>query len=217
MEKDIKIAIIGGTGKSGSYLVKLLMNEGFHLKLLLRDPDKFTRNSSLIEIIKGSVADYEDVKTVTSGCQSVISMLGMGQPPSAPDIFSRSTSNILRAMDENSIQRYIVITGLNVDAPSDNKSSNIKAATDWMYKNYPLSTLDKQKEYNLLRVSNIDWTLVRLPMIELTDSRGPVLVNSEDCPGDKISATDLAFFLKDQLFEDTYIKMAPFLANAKIN
>jgi hypothetical protein len=83
-----------------------------------------------------------------------------------------------------------------------------------MYKNYPLTTADKQLEYNLLAESNIRWTLVRLPMIELTDQRSPVDVNLEDCTGDKISATDLACFLCGQLSDDNYVRRAPFISNA---
>jgi hypothetical protein len=32
-------------------------------------------------------------------------------------------------------------------------------ATEWMYQNYPETTSDKQKEYQLLSESNLDWTL----------------------------------------------------------
>jgi hypothetical protein len=50
-------------------------------------------------------------------------------------------------------------------------------------------------------------------MIEQTDTRSKINVSLEDCQGDKISATNLAYFLIEQLFEDTYIKQAPFIAN----
>ena len=40
MEKYNKIAVIGGTGKAGKYLVKQLVNQGFKIKVLLRNPDK---------------------------------------------------------------------------------------------------------------------------------------------------------------------------------
>jgi hypothetical protein len=82
-----------------------------------------------------------------------------------------------------------------------------------MYTNYPVSTTDRQTEYTLLTGSTLDWTLVRLPLIDQTDSRGNISVSLEDCPGTKISATDLAIFLIGQLSDKTYIRQAPFLAN----
>jgi len=82
-----------------------------------------------------------------------------------------------------------------------------------MKKTFPISTTDKQLEYDILVNSNIDWTLVRLPLIEQTDERNKVSVDLEDCPGDKISATDLALFLIEQLSSKAFIKKSPFLSN----
>ncbi|MEM1136662.1 MAG: NAD(P)H-binding protein [Bacteroidota bacterium] len=111
------------------------------------------------------------------------------------------------------LKRYVVVTGLNVDTPYDRKGPKTQFSTDWMKKNYPEGTLDRQKEYKLLCESQLDWTLVRLPLIKETDNRTETLVSLEDCPGDTISATDLAYFLIEQLTDGTYIQKAPFIAN----
>lgn len=213
MEQIKKIAVIGSTGKSGKYLIKQLLHQGFHFKTLVRNPEKFKIQNSLVEAVIGDIKDYKVVRTLVDGCHAVISTLGSGLPPSEPNIFSLATQNIISAMNECDVHRYIVITGLNVDTPFDKKGSKTKFSTDWMYTNYPKSTTDRQTEYSILAGSNVDWTLVRLPLIEQTDERAKVNVSLKDCPGDKISATDLADFLIGQLFDDTYIKQSPFIAN----
>jgi len=213
MKQKIKIAIIGGTGKSGKYLVNQLINQGFQLKILLRNPNNFQLKSSLIEVIKGEVTNYNSIHSLIEDCQAVISTLGLGIPASEPTIFSQSTTNVIKAMNECNVHRYIVTTGLNVDTPFDKKSSKTSFGTDWMKKTFPISTTDKQSEYDILVNSNIDWTLVRLPLIEQTDERNQVSVDLEDCTGDKISATDLAFFLIEQLSSKAFIKKSPFLSN----
>lgn len=213
MKQKIKIAIIGGTGKSGKYLVNQLINQGFKLKILLRNPNNFQLKSSLIEVIKGEVTNFSSIRSLIEDCQAVISTLGLGIPASEPTIFSQSTTNVIKAMNECNVHRYIVTTGLNVDTPFDKKSSKTSFGTDWMKKTFPISTTDKQLEYDILVNSNIDWTLVRLPLIEQTDERNQVIVDLEDCPGDKISATDLAFFLIEQLSSEAFIKKSPFLSN----
>ncbi len=116
-------------------------------------------------------------------------------------------------MAESGIKRYILTTGLNVDTPFDEKSPKTKFATEWMKTNYPETTNDKQVEYSLLLESNTDWTLLRLPLIELTDNRQKIVVSLKDCPGDKISATDLAHFLIEQITNTDYSCKAPFIAN----
>ena len=210
--KQIKLAILGGTGKSGKYLVNELLGKGFHFKLLLRSPESFQLKSSFIEIVKGDARDYESVLSLVNGCDAVISTLG--QPRGETSIFSQATRNVIRAMSQYKINRYVVITGLNVNTPSDKKGPKTKMATEWMKSNYPKTTLDKQVEFDILSKSDINWTLVRLPLIELTDEKRKVIISLEDCPGDKISATDLAYFLIDQLSSDTYIRKSPFIANA---
>lgn len=209
----VKIAVIGGTGKSGKYLVKELIKQGFLLKILIRDPNKFQNNSSQVELVVGDATNFSHVNSLISGCQAVISTLGMGIPSSEPIIFSQSTSNVIQAMNEQGIRRYIVTTGLNVDAPFDKKGPNSLFATDWMRNNYPVSTANKQLEHDILTQSDIDWTLVRLPLIEQSDEKGEVAISLEDCPGDKVSATDLAVFLIDQLANKAYIRQSPFISS----
>jgi putative NADH-flavin reductase len=51
MQNIIKIAVIGGTGKSGKYLIQQLLGKGFPLKMLVRNLETFQIKSPLIEII----------------------------------------------------------------------------------------------------------------------------------------------------------------------
>lgn len=207
-----KIAIIGGTGKSGKYLLSQVIKQNIPFKILLRDPAKLQISHPLMEIVKGDARDYEAIRKLVQGCDALISTLG--QPQGEAPIFSEATRNVLRAMQEHGLNRYILTTGLNVDAPGDHKSPQTKSATDWMKTNYPHTTADKQVEFELLSKSNIRWTLVRLPMIIQTDTRNEIKISLHDCPGDQISATSLAFFLLGQLSDDTYAGRSPFIANA---
>lgn len=88
-------------------------------------------------------------------------------------------------------------------------------ATEWMYQNYPETTEDKQKEYESLVESTLDWTLVRLPLIHLTEERFTTETSLTDCKGESISAADLAEFLVSQIDAAEYIQKSPFLYNLK--
>ncbi|PZU87633.1 MAG: epimerase [Chryseobacterium sp.] len=206
-----KIAVIGGTGKAGSFLVKKLIEKGYQIKLLLRNPENFSNQNPLIEIIKGDARDYDSVNELIKTCDVVISTIG--QPKAEKSIFSDSTRNVILSMNSSEIKRYIVITGLNVNTPFDNKNEKVKMATEWMYQNYPETTLDKQKEYELLTESNLDWTLIRLPLIIQTDESFETETNLYDCIGESVSASDLSVFLISQIDYETYFKKSPFFYN----
>ncbi len=207
MSHRIKVAVIGGTGKSGSYLVKGLLDQDFPLRMLVKDAAMVPH----VEAIAGDARHYADVRALVQGCQAVISTLGQrkGEPP----IFSVATTNVIRAMEECGLKRYIVTTGLNVDSVLDSKGPKAAFATEWMKTNYPQTTADKQRELEILLSSDVDWTLVRLPLINLTDERGRVDVCLYDCPGDRIGAVDLADFLIAQLSTDAYSRRSPFIAS----
>lgn len=210
--KQHKIAVIGGTGKSGTYLVKELLRRNIPMKLLLRTHTEFAIGNQPVEIVRGDARDYASVQKLLEGCSAVISTLG--QPKGETSIFSDATRNVLLAMKELEINRYIVTTGLNVDVPGDEKNERVRMATNWMYQNFPETTKDKQAEYELLAASQVDWTMVRLPLIIQTDERFPIHVDLKDCMGENISAADLASFLADQLSNDEYIRKSPFVANS---
>lgn len=213
MKQPIQIAVIGGTGKSGKYLVKQLLLQGFPIKLLLRNPANFKIQNPLVQLVQGDARDENAIRSLLKDCTAVISTLG--QPQGEPPIFNAATTNIIKVMTSYHISRYVVTTGLNVDTPFDHKSEQVKFGTEWMKTNYPLTTADKQVEYETLVKSNIDWTLIRLPMITQSDMVGRVQIALDDCPGDQISASDLALFLIEQLNQPTYVKKAPFIASMK--
>jgi putative NADH-flavin reductase len=212
MQTKYKTAVLGGSGKSGTYLIRHLLDLNMPVKMLLRNPESLQFKNPLLEIVQGDARDPRAVQSLVEGCDSVISTLG--QPKGEPSIFSDATRNVKRAMDVFQIKRYILTTGLNVDTPSDHKSEYTATATEWMKTNYPKTTADKQKEWEELNDSTLDWTLIRLPLIELSDIRNGISISLVDCPGQKISATSLAVFLVDQLEDKTYFKQSPFIANA---
>ncbi|QHS56774.1 NAD(P)H-binding protein [Mucilaginibacter sp. 14171R-50] len=205
------LAVIGGTGKAGRYLVKQLLLQNFRIKLLHRKPETLSLDSPHIEVIKGDARDYNAIYTLLTGCDAVLSCLS--QPVGEPSIFSDAARNILKAMHILNISRYITIAGLNVDTPNDHKSAQTQFGTNWMYENYPATTKDRQVEYQLLADSKTDWTMIRLPLIDQTDDARAITVSLVDCPGSSISATSLALFMIKALKNGEYIKQAPFIAD----
>ncbi|MBN3584420.1 NAD(P)H-binding protein [Algoriphagus aestuarii] len=213
MKSIQKIAVIGGTGKSGTYLVKELLRQDYHVNLLVRNPEKVSGPSPNLTVIRGNVLVETDVQKLLKDCNAVVSTLGLGTPPSAPDLFEKASSIVLKTMKTFGIKRYILTTGLNVNTPWDQKSEKNLQATTWMEQTFPISTHSKQKEYELLTTSDVSWTLLRLPLIELTDEKCPIGTDLKDCKGGKISAAALAVFLAVQIQSDHLIHQAPFVFN----
>jgi len=220
MKTHHKIAVIGGGGRTGKYLVNQLLDRGFQIKLLLRNPEISKQiiplQNPAIQVVEGDVLNYEAVCSLIEGCDAVISTVG--QRKDEPLVASHATANILKAISESAnreviAKRYILVAGINVDTPIDKKSAETLAATEWMKSNFPIIHEDRQKAYEILKESDAAWTLVRVPFIVFTDDQSEVGVSLKDSPGQKISAASIAGFLIDQLSDENYIRKAPFIAN----
>ncbi len=211
MNQPIKVALLGTTGKAGKYILQELLQQGYSVKALIRQPENFPITHSSLEIIKGNIKDFETTRLLLSNCQVVISSIGPKKDE--PLVQSLATTNILKAMDEFHIRRYILLAGLNVDVPGDQKSEANQASTDWMRQTFPEAVADRQLSYEILSKSNTDWTFIRLPWIEQTEERRGITINLQDCKGEKISTSDLADFLIAQISDTNYLRKAPFVAS----
>lgn len=211
MKTSIKIALLGATGKAGKFLLTQLLNNGYKVKALIRKPDNYLISHPLLEIVKGDIKDFETAVSLIQDCDVVISAIG--QVKGETLISSLATANIIQVMDRLNIKRYILLSGLNLEVAGDQKSVRNQEGSDWMRKTFPVEVADKQRTYDLLNHSDLDWTLVRLPWIEQTIERRGLNVNLHDCLGERISTTDLADFLIKQIDDPLYIRKAPFVAS----
>ncbi|MHA4894880.1 NAD(P)-dependent oxidoreductase [Pedobacter sp. PWIIR3] len=210
MHKINTIALIGGGGRTGKFLVSKFLKQGYSIKVLLRNPKAFELESSKLEIVIGDSTDPGAIDRLINNSDCVVNTVG--QRPGDPMVAASTTANVLSAMRKYQLNRYVVLAGLNIDAPLDKKGPETVMATNWMKANYPEIQEDRQNAYRLLVDSNVDWTLVRVPMIMFTDAISEVNVSLLDCLGNKISAANIAAFIARVIAEDGYKKEAPFIA-----
>ena len=211
MNQNITIAVIGGTGKAGKYLLKQSVNQGLKVRALVRTPQKLEENH-LIEEVIGDVRNYESVYNLINGCNVVISTLGQtkGEDP----VFSLAGKNIVKAIEALQIKRYIVLTGLTLETQFDNKGFKTKMKSLVMRLLFRRIILDKQAEFKILQDSKLDWTVVRVPFIELTDNQKTIETSLDDCKGSVINSADLAKFLITQIWDEKFLRKAPFIWNS---
>lgn len=212
MKQTLRVAILGGGGRTGRFVVAELVQQQYQMKLLLRTPDSFDIQHELIEIIKGDACDPGTVDVLVQNCQAVISTIG--QRKDEPLVAERATKNVISAMEKYKLQRYILLAGVNIDMPGDHKSANTKAATEWMRNNFPHIQQDRQNALYWLAQSDLEWTMVRVPFIHFVPGCGRTKISLTDCLGNSIMAGDVANFLVQQLTKGDFIRQSPFISSA---
>lgn len=209
----MKLAIFGATGRTGKPLVEQALKAGHEVVVLVRTPSKLIIQHPKLTVLQGDAMNPADVDKVVQGSDAVISVLGQSKD-SPRDMQTVAITNIIAAMNKYGIKRLVSLTGAGVDDPRDRpKFANhlIKLALKMM-SGHVLK--DAENHADAIRKSDLDWVIVRGPM--LTDGPhtgnyrvGWVGVNT----GARLSRANLADFILKQTTDTTYLRQAPMVSD----
>jgi len=209
----MKLAIFGGTGRTGLQLVSQALEQGHQVTVLARNPEKLTIKNVGLSVIQGNVKDQAAVEKTIAGADAVLSVMGPTSNKPLMEV-SQGITNIIATMKKQGCKRLIVTSGAGVSDPKDEpKLINhvISMALKLTAKNV---LLDMQKVVDIVRDSNLEWTVVRLPM--LTDDPKPakILVGYVGKGmGSRIARRDVAEFILKQVENRTYLRTSPAISN----
>ena len=205
----MKILIIGGTGGTGRQLIQQALEEGHQVTALVRSPEKIKIINAHLQIVKGNVLDHESVKRAVQGQEAVQSALGHKKFFIKTNILSEGTKNIIDAMEQYKVNRFICITSLGIG------DSRFKLGLYYTLFVIPFIVffyfLDKEKQEKLIRNSRLDWTIVRPG--QLTNGKRSGKYKHGPNVGSyiltkMISRANVAHFMLRQLEDRTYSRKA---------
>ena len=209
------VALLGATGMVGGYLLEAALQRGYRVRALARNPAKLAPFSSLITIITGDARDPAVIRELVQGSDVVISALGPVKADGDASRFINTTvtRNVLEAMSSEEISLYIAVSGAAVVMPGDARN-----LLGWWVRKLAQIGLrsalqDKQAEYALLADSNVDWILVRCPLIDPKPLDSPPLVSLKTPPAFRLRAGALANFIMEQVQTQSFIRQGPFLGS----
>jgi putative NADH-flavin reductase len=212
----MKLAVFGATGRTGAPLVRKALERGHEVVALVRSPQKLKEQQGEHECLRYVVGDIQDAKQVEeaiSGADAVLSVLGPTQ--NKPDYeVSRGTQNIVKAMRAHGVRRLVVSAGAGVGGEGDepklfNRFINIalKLAARHVFE-------DMTRTVALVRGSDLDWTVVRVPMLTDDPGKGNVRVGYVGKgSGPRLSRDDMAEFILKQVADETHIRKSPVISN----
>lgn len=201
----MKLAIIGGTGKTGKELLKQGLEAGHHITTLVRNPKKVKIQHANLKVVQGNVLNTADLNRIFQEKDAVLSALGHKRFLGPSHILSQGTENILQAMITNRVSRFICITSMGIN---DNR---FKLGLYYTLFVIPFIVFfyfrDKAKQERLIMDSSIDWTIVRPG--QLTNGRKRMRYKHGPNLGSyiltkMISRADVAHFMLHLLNENRY-------------
>lgn len=208
----MQIGVLGGTGKVGKFIITELLNKGYSVRMLARNPEALGIKNDLLHVITGNARSLNSIQRLLTGCDAVISALGNSKKET--DTCSTAVGHVIKVMRELKISRYLEIAGIGIDTPDDRKGFRTKMINGILNLLFHAVIYDRQKGYQLLKDSHLEWTIIRCPGIETTGVKMPIKISLHDVPGFKVSASGLADFIITELTGKAYIRKCPFIGNA---
>jgi putative NADH-flavin reductase len=207
------VTIFGGTGKTGRHLVDQALAAGHHVTLLARTPGKIDRQHERLRVLQGDVQVPAAVAQATEGADAVLSVLGPTR--NTPDHqVSRGTQHIVEAMRRQGVQRLVISAGAGVGGEGDQPRlfDHLISFALKLTARHVLE--DMTRTVQAVRDSDLDWTVVRVPMLTDDAPKGTVRVGRVGVnTGPRITRADLATFMLEQVDDATHVRASPVISN----
>ncbi len=213
------IALFGGSGRTGVPFIKNSLND-YKIKALIRNPEKVEIRHKNLEVIQGDVMNLTDINACISGADVVVSLIGHDK--NSPASFqTKAVETILESMKNHKVSRIISLTGggvrdEKVDNPGFMDNLVVFVMKNLAGKGTRNALEDGISHTKAIRRSDLEWTIVRAPMLTREAAKGNIEVGSVgSVKGFKLTREDLAEFLYREIAEKKYIRQMPFVTNGK--
>ena len=210
----MKITIFGATGGTGRQLVEQALSAGHEVVAYVRNPSKLNINDEHLKVIQGGLADKPLIESAVSGADIVLSALGpRGGSKDKP--MTEGMQNIIAGMKKQGVRRLIITSTLSAKDPDDRRDFKTKAMVNLVKLTMHDAYEDIVSAAETVRNSDLDWTIVRLTMLNNDPKSGTVKAGyvGDGKVGTWISRADIADFMLKQVENTEYLHQAPAISN----
>jgi len=208
------VLIIGASKGIGLETTRQALDAGHDVRALARSATAIAISNPSLEKMRGNALKTEDVKAALVGMDVVIQTLGvgLGELFRPVHLFSDATRVLIAAMKRQDIKRLICVTGFGA---GDSRASISCLQRLPFQIVFGRAYDDKSLQEQLIKESELDWTIARPGVLTSGPRTGQyqILSESSQWRNGIISRADVAEFLVRQIGDQTYIRKAPVLIN----
>jgi uncharacterized protein YbjT (DUF2867 family) len=146
----MRLTVFGATGRAGGAIAAQARAAGHEIRTLARPAD--------------DVRDEAAVERVVKDADAVVSAIG-GTGRDNPALLFDGTATVLAAAHRHQVSRLIVIQGFHLPFPGDPRTVGRPLMAALLRAWNPALSADTYRMAGLLRASDLDWTLIRMPRL----------------------------------------------------
>ncbi|MGD0750592.1 MAG: NAD(P)-binding oxidoreductase [Anaerolineales bacterium] len=198
----MKLIVFGSTGGIGRQVVAQALDAGHQVTAVARRPEMITIQNERLRVVRGDALELASFQQALTGQELVVSALGI--LTKEPTVFySSSMNNIMEAMRASGARRLLCVSAGATD-PGGWQRWIIKPI---LWRLYGGMYADLLRMENVVKASDLDWTIVRPPRLldKPRTGRYQVAINKHLVFGNSIPRADVADFIITHLVDpDTF-------------
>lgn len=205
----MKIIVFGANGRVGQLVVARLLADNHSVKAIVHRNNPFATHANL-EVISADIYKPDQYITAIKGCDAVVSTLGSWGTPQK-DILATGMQHIIPAMQQYGVSRIVSLTGADARATSDTMSWAHYVGRGLLLIFAKKILLDGEKHLELLEESELEWTVVRSPIMRQKGKSNFNLTAKRPYPWQTIRRQNVANAIVMLAIPTSYSQQAPFV------
>jgi putative NADH-flavin reductase len=203
----VRLAILGATGGIGGHLLSWAADARYPVNVLARDPAAVPRRPG-VTVTQGDATDPDAVYEAVASADAVLSALGP-RGAKSPDLLATAARHVVQAMGKTGARRLIGVSAAGAFIQDDAQAGGLVKLI--LPRVFARSFADVRAMEQVVRASDLDWTLVRPTRLVNLPGRGSWRGRDQYPPPGltKIARADVAKFVIGALTESTYLHQAP--------
>lgn len=204
----MRVLVIGATGATGVFAVKMLLAAGHEVTAFARNPSSVTEKHAKLRVAKGEARDAASLDAAMKDQDAVLCAFGP-RDLSETDVQEALSRNLVAAMKAHGVKRVVNLSAWGAGDSAKHMNLFFKLFSKTVLRHvWP----DKERGERVLLGAGLDYVNVRPGRLLNEAARGGVKAGLE--PGKmkpELTREDLARFMVDQLTSDAWLRKSPLI------
>jgi uncharacterized protein YbjT (DUF2867 family) len=208
----MRLLVIGATGAIGSAVVRAALEDGHEVTAFVRSLDRLGDLRSRVRVVEGDLNDPASVAAAVPGHDAVISAVGSSPDRAQLDVPANGMRAVVDAMRAAGVRRLVGLAGGAVNVPGERKPLGGRITTAIVSLLARNVVEAKQREFDVVQASDLDWTMVRPPNVVPGPATGSVEIGGR-LHGFRIGSGDVGVAMVWLATSDEWLRQAPYVSH----
>jgi putative NADH-flavin reductase len=155
----MQLTVFGASGATGKAIVRQAAADGNAVTAAVRNPATVAFDDPNVFVAQCDVTVPEEVERVVQGSDAVLSALGTRALNMQTHVYSQGSENILSAMQDAGVRRFIGITAMPVGEPENMLERYVFFPL--LYGFFGAAYADMKRMEEIVEASDCEWTIFR--------------------------------------------------------